>query len=106
MSHASQIAVDFAAEVDSLSVRNTGSARKLRRRLSASLSSEQPTLVLQVAWESNRNFVQLWVAYEVIVNDRETYLQPNHEVAKQLGSGINSWHTVDAFERFLGHFEN
>ena len=101
MSHASQIAADFAAEVDSLPVRNTASVRRLRRRLSASLPDERPSLVFQVASDLIGNFGQRWVAYEVIANHEGAYLQLDEGVVEQLGSGIDSWHTVDAFARIL-----
>ncbi len=101
MSHASQIAADFAAEVDSLTVRNTGAVRRLRRRLSASLSNEQPSLVFEAASELIGNSGQRWVAYEVIANHEGAYLQLDDRVVDQLGSGIDSWHTVDAFARIL-----
>ena len=101
MRHASQIAADFAAEVDSLPVRNTASVRRLRRRLSASLPDERPSLVFQVASDLIGNFGQRWVAYEVIANHEGAYLQLDDGDVEQLGFGINSWHTVDAFARIL-----
>lgn len=101
MSRASQIAADFAAEVDSLPVRNTGTVRRLRRRLSACLSDEQPSLVFQVVSELIDNFGQRWVAYEVIADHEGSYLQLDDGVVEKLGSGIDSWHTVDAFARIL-----
>ena len=101
MSHASQIAADFAAEVDSLPAQNTASVRNLRRRLTADLSLEQPSLVFQVASGLIGKFGHRWVAYEVIVNHGETYRQLNDEAVERLGTGIDSWHTVDAFARIL-----
>ncbi|MYA60764.1 MAG: DNA alkylation repair protein [Chloroflexi bacterium] len=101
MSNASQIAADFAAEVDSLQVRNTASVRRLRRRLSASLSNERPSLVFQVASELIGEFGQRWVAYEVIANHKGSYLLLDDRVVAELGSGLDSWYTVDAFARIL-----
>ena len=101
MSDASQIAADFAAEVESLPLRDAASVRRLRRRLSASLSNEEPSLVFRVASELMGDFGQRWVAYEVISNHEGSYLQLDDEVVEQLGSGIDSWHTVDAFARKL-----
>ena len=101
MSHATQIAEDFASEVDSLSVRNVAAVRKLRWRMTASLSTEQPSLVFQVASELIGIFGHRWVAYEVIANHEESYRQLDDGVVEQLGSGIDSWHTVDAFARIL-----
>ena len=101
MSDASRIAADFAADVESLSVRNTASVRRLRRRLSASLSGEPPSLVFQVASDLMGNFGHTWVAYEVIANHEGSYLQLDDGVVEKLGSGIDSWHTVDAFARIL-----
>ena len=101
MSHASQIAADFAAEVESLSVRNTASVRKLRQRLSASLSGDPPPLVFRVASDLMGDFGQRWVAYEVIANHEGSYLQLDDGIVERLGSGIDSWHTVDAFARIL-----
>ncbi len=101
MSDASQIAADFAVEVDSLPTRNTASVRRVRRRLTADLSLEQPSLVFQVASELIGKFGHRWVAYEVIVNHVKTYFQLNDEVVEQFGSGIDSWHSVDAFARTL-----
>ena len=101
MSHVFQIAAEFAAEVDSLPLRNTASVRRLRRRLSASLTGEQPSLVFDLASELMGNFGRRWVAYEVVANHEESYLQLDDGVVEQLGSGIDSWHTVDAFARIL-----
>ena len=101
MNRASQIAADFAAEVDSLPERSTTPVRRLRRRLSARLSSEQPSLVLQVASDLIGCFGHRWVAYEVVANHEETYLQLDDVVVERLGSGIDSWHTVDGFARIL-----
>ena len=101
MSDASQIAADFAAEVESLPHRNTASIRRLRRGLSASLSSEQPSLVFELASVLIGDFGLRWVAYEVGANHEASYLQLDDKVVEQLGSGIDSWHTVDAFARIL-----
>ena len=101
MKQASPIAADFNAEIESLQQRNTASVRKLRRRLTASLSNEHPSLVFRVAWELLDKFDQRWVAYEVIANHNEAYLQLDDVVLKRLGSGIHSWHAVDAFARIL-----
>lgn len=101
MKQASHIAADFNAEIESLQQRNTASVRKLRRRLTALLSSERPSSVFRVAWELLDKFSQRWVAYEVIANHQEAYLQLDEAALEHLGSGIHSWDTVDAFARIL-----
>ena len=101
MKQASQIAADFKAEVESLQQRNTASVRKLRRRLTALLFNEHPSLVFRVARELLDKFGQRWVAYEVIANHHEAYLQLDEASLERLGSGIHSWDAVDAFARIL-----
>ncbi len=101
MNYGFRIAAEFASEIESIPQRNTASVRKLRRRLNAFLSNEESSLVLQVASELIVEFGHRWVAYEVIVNHRETYLQLDEATLERLGSGIHSWDTVDAFARIL-----
>ena len=58
-------------------------------------------MAFQVASELMRTIGQRWVAYEVVANHEETYLQLDDVVVERLGSGIDSWHTVDGFARIL-----
>ena len=101
MRDAAQIVAEFDASVNNLPQPNTASIRKLRRDLSQRLSNEDPEYVFRVAWESISTSSRRWVAYELIVNHKETYLRLNDDIIEELGHGIDIWHAVDAFARIL-----
>jgi len=101
LSNASHIASQIDAEIRALPVRNTAAARTVRRRYSRELKQADPAFILEVATSLIEGYDQRWLGYELIRNHRVTFQQLGQAELEELGQGINSWDTVDAFARIL-----
>jgi 3-methyladenine DNA glycosylase AlkD len=101
LSNASNIASQIDAEIRALPVRNTASARAVRRQYSRKLKPAKPTFILELAKELIEKYDQRWLAYELIRNHKATFQKIGAAELEELGQGINSWDTVDAFARIL-----
>jgi 3-methyladenine DNA glycosylase AlkD len=100
-SEAEKIAAAIDAEINLLPVRNTTSLRAIRRKYSQSLREASAELMLRLALKLCKMDDYRWIGYELIQGHRATFESLGPEELEQLGQGINSWWTVDAFARTL-----
>lgn len=101
LSDARKIASQIDADIRALPVRKTATIRAVRRQYSRQLKQADPVFILDLARELIKTYDQRWVAYELIRYHRATFLSLGQAELKELGRGINSWDTVDAFARIL-----
>lgn len=100
-SYASKAALQIDAKIRALPVLKTAAARAIRRQYSHQLKQADPTFILNLARELIEKHDQRWLAYEIIRNHRTTFQKIGKVELEELGQGINSWDTTDAFARIL-----
>ena len=100
-SAAIQIASKMEAEIQSLSIRNTTTIRAVRRQFSQTLKDASSELVFLLAKHLCRNDDTRWLACELIHDHPSAFACLGPVELEDLGRGINSWWTVDAFARTL-----
>jgi 3-methyladenine DNA glycosylase AlkD len=96
-----KIAASIVAEIKQLPVHNTASMRAVRRKYSHALQGASGELVSQVAAKLCRMDNTRWIGYELIRGNRAAFESLGPVELEELGRGINSWWTVDAFARTL-----
>ena len=101
MTAASETATRIAADIEVLPQKTTATVRKVRRSHSRTLKSEGAALVLDIARELVMCGRLRWVAYELIRNHKPAFESLGDALLDELGQGINSWDSVDAFGRTL-----
>jgi 3-methyladenine DNA glycosylase AlkD len=107
MSHATtvndvmQVASAIDAEMHALSARTTPHMRAMRRKYSRTLQHASADLVLRLAKTLCAIDDARWFAYELIQSHKAAFAHLDATVLEDLGHGINSWWTVDAFARIL-----
>jgi 3-methyladenine DNA glycosylase AlkD len=101
LSDVSKTALQIDAKIRALPILKTAAARAIRRQYSHQLKRAEPTFVLNLARELIEKHDQRWVAYELIRNHKSTFHKIGKGELEELGQGINSWHTTDAFARIL-----
>ena len=98
---ARQLARQLDAEIQALPVRNTPNVRAVRRGLSRQLRGASPAFVLDLARALISSGRHRWVAYELIRDHPAAFQSTGEAELEELGQGIDSWSTVDAFARTL-----
>ena len=101
MTAASETATRIAADIEALPQKTTATVRKVRRSHSGTLRSEDPALILDLARELVMRRRLRWVAYELIRNHKPAFESLDDALLDELGQGMNSWDSVDAFGRTL-----
>ena len=101
LSDAGNMASQIDAEIQALPVCNTAAARAIRRQYSRKLKPVDPTFVFELAKALIEKYDQRWLAYELIRHHPATFQQLGAAELAELGQGIDSWDTVDAFARIL-----
>ena len=96
-----KVASAIDAEIKALSVRNTPNMRAIRRKYSRVLKQVSPDFVLRLARKLCKVGDYRWFAYELIQCHKATFARLDEAKLEDLGQGINSWWTVDAFARTL-----
>jgi len=95
------IVSQLMAEICALPVRNTPHERAIRKKYSTILRNASPEMIYEVGklliHESNLP----WLGYELIASHKTCFNKLGEKELEQLGSGINSWWTVDSFARTL-----
>lgn len=89
------------AGIRALEVANTPNMRAVRREHSRMLQQASPEFILDVARTLVRNPHYRWVAYELIADHPGAFQRIGEAELEELGQGINSWSSVDAFARTL-----
>src|SRR5216684_1834135 len=100
-SDVTQFAAAIDAEMRALSARTTPNMRAIRRKFSRTLKAASPDFVLRLAKKLSASDGDRWFAYELIRNHKAAFECLDAVVLEELGQGINSWWTVDAFARSL-----
>jgi 3-methyladenine DNA glycosylase AlkD len=98
---AEKTAAGIEAEIMQLPVRNTTAMRAVRCRYSQTLRAAPARLIYQLAMELRKIESYRWIAYELIRGHRAAFESLGPAELEELGQGINSWWTVDAFARTL-----
>ena len=107
MNPAFDAAARIAADIDALSQRTTSTVRKVRREHSRALKTEGAAFIIEVARvlldrdKRNGRSRLRWVAYELIRNHKPAFESLDDALLEEIGQGIDSWDTVDAFSRTL-----
>src|SRR5512140_1991918 len=96
-----ELAAAIDAEIKALPVRNTPTMRTVRRKYSRILQTAPAEFILQLAMSLCKIEAYRWIAYELVRGHRAAFERLGPKELEQLGQGINSWWTVDAFARTL-----
>jgi 3-methyladenine DNA glycosylase AlkD len=95
------VALDIDAEIRALPVRNTPNQRAIRRKYSRLLKQANPEFILDVARTVLMYDGSRWLAYELTASHNTAFKRIGQPELEELGQGIDSWWTVDAFARTL-----
>ena len=96
------VAAEIDAQIRALPVQNTPNVRTIRRRYSQQLETASPEYVLDLARELLRTHNDYrWVAYELIRYHQGAFGGLDAASLEELGRGMDSWWSVDAFARLL-----
>ncbi len=95
------LAAQIDAEIRILPVQNTPSVRTVRRAYTRKLRAAGAAYVLDLARELLACYDHRWVAYELVREHPAAFASIRDAVLVELGQGIDSWWTVDAFARIL-----
>ena len=101
MESANEVAASIVAECDALPVQNTSSLRAMRKKYSGMLKEATGELIVQVAREILKTGRYRWIGYELIQANKTASKCLGAAEVEELGEGINSWWTVDAFARTI-----
>jgi 3-methyladenine DNA glycosylase AlkD len=100
-SHAKRLAAEIDGEIRALPLQNTPSVRAIRRKYSQQFEQASREFILDLARELLEAYGQRWVAYELIRDHKAAFQGIGAAELEELGQGINSWWSVDAFARTL-----
>jgi 3-methyladenine DNA glycosylase AlkD len=96
------MAAQIEAQIQALPVQNTPNVRAIRRVYSQQLKTASPEFVLELVRELLRTpDGYREVAYELIHYHKEAFRCLDEAVLEELGRGMDSWWSVDAFARIL-----
>jgi 3-methyladenine DNA glycosylase AlkD len=98
---AKAIATEIDAQIQALPKQNTPNVRAVRRRYSKRLETASPEFVLALAREWLAHYTHRWVAYELVRYHKGAFASLDAADLEELGQGIDSWWSVDAFASVL-----
>jgi 3-methyladenine DNA glycosylase AlkD len=90
-----------AAAITALSARTTPNIRRIRRKYSRTLQPASPDFMLRLAKQLYAIDGYRWFAYELLQRHKAAFASLDAVALEDLGHGLNSWWTVDAFARTL-----
>ena len=96
-----ELAHSLVRELDALPEQRTSPMRAVRRAFSRRVEDQPPEYVLAVARSILADDRHRWVAYELIADHPAALRSLDREMLEELGEGIDSWGSVDAFARTL-----
>lgn len=96
-----KLASAFDAEHRALSVHKTDTERAICRKYSRLIRDYPPEFVLAFARQLLSTYGHRWQAYELIAAHKAAFSQLAAVELEELGQGIDSWWSVDAFARTL-----
>jgi 3-methyladenine DNA glycosylase AlkD len=98
-----QLVSRIRSRLAELPLANTSSVRNLRRDFSRQLKARTPAIVMETALlllEENSGTLRFF-AYELVCNHKQSFESLSVADLLQLGTGINSWESVDGFGMIL-----
>lgn len=95
------LAGELIKEIESLPMMSTAPMRKIRKEYSKKLRDKDAHYVMEVAHSIINSGNHRWIAYEIIHDHKEAFSSLDRKSLEALGSGIDSWWTVDSFSRIL-----
>jgi 3-methyladenine DNA glycosylase AlkD len=95
------LATQIDAQIRALPVQNTPNIRAVRRKCTRELCGADADYVLDLGRELLARSDHRWVAYELIGEHPGAFARLGEAELVELGQGIDSWWTVDAFARIL-----
>jgi 3-methyladenine DNA glycosylase AlkD len=98
---APQLAAQIAAEIRALPLPNTSAARAVRRDYTKQLQQADHAFIFALAKALIEPHHQRWLAYELIRYHPAAFQATGEAALTELGQGMASWDTVDAFARTL-----
>ena len=101
MPGAPEIAASILAECQALPVQNTPSLRLVRRKYTRLLQVAPGDLLLQIARLLRQTARYGWFGYELVRAHPAAFKRLDAAELEELGQGLDSWWTVDAFARTL-----
>jgi 3-methyladenine DNA glycosylase AlkD len=101
LSDVMQVASAIGAELQALSARTTPHMRAIRRKYSRTLQQASADFRLRLAKQLCGIDNARWFAYELIQSHKVAFARLDATALEDLGHGIKSWWTVDAFARIL-----
>jgi 3-methyladenine DNA glycosylase AlkD len=101
LSDVMQVASAIGTELQALPTRTTPDMRAIRRKYSRTLQPADADFVLRLAKTLCAMDEARWFAYELIQSHKAAFAHLDATALENLGHGINSWWTVDAFARTL-----
>jgi 3-methyladenine DNA glycosylase AlkD len=96
-----ELAEGFSAEQAALNTHNTDSERAIRLKYSNLVHQAPAEYVLSFARQLLFSHGQRWQAYEIIAEHKGAFQSLGGRELEELGQGMNSWWSVDAFARTL-----
>jgi len=101
LTNVSALAARIDAEIRALPVNNVPNRRMVRRKYSRRLKAAGPDFVFNLARVLINNYGMRGFAYELIRYHPPAFQRVGETELEELGQGINSWWSVDAFARIL-----
>jgi 3-methyladenine DNA glycosylase AlkD len=101
MYSAPEMAASIVAECEALTIQNTPNLRLVRRKYSRVLKEAPGELVLQIAGALRQTGRYRWFGYELVREHPAAFKLLDAVRLEDLGRGMDSWWTVDAFARTL-----
>jgi hypothetical protein len=98
---AESIAAGIKAEIEALSAARTADMRRVRRGYSRRLRMADGALVVETARQLHHVHGLGWIGFELIRDHPQALALITEKDLEELGQGINSWHSVDAFAGLL-----
>ena len=95
------LAAEIAARYRDLPERRSQPIRAIRREYSRRLRPAEPSYVMAVARELVLTYHLRGIPYELILHHKGAFRSLDEARIEELGTGINSWGSVDCFGRLL-----
>jgi len=94
---------EIESRISSLTIQNTENVRAVRREYSRKLARTSPDIILALAVRlvDHSHFPFRFVAYELVLHHKQALQSLDAELLERLGTGLDSWGTVDMFGCYL-----
>ncbi len=96
-----ELGAEIDSEIQALTVHSTPSLRAVRRKYSRRLKQADAAFVFRLVGQLLEIPELRWFAYELIAGHKAAFERLDETKLLELGRGIDSWWSVDAFARIL-----